>query len=114
VTAAADEKRRLIPPHYDRERPEGGYQSDAFFLQLTPAATVENRAQLTPEELADWRRSHFQLFRFDIERAVKIARLRTQRENETEPARKQANELLQDIGPASSRVGALVASRWHA
>jgi hypothetical protein len=41
------------------------------------------------------RRPHFQLFRFDVERAVRVAQIRAQREDETEPTRRQAFVLLE-------------------
>jgi hypothetical protein len=80
---------------YLRDQPEGTYESDEFFERFTPKVLAENLAQLSPEELEDWRERHFKLYRFDVERVVRVAYLRAQRENEIEPARRQANELLE-------------------
>jgi hypothetical protein len=99
---------------YLRDEPEGAYRSDKFFERFTPKALADSwaqltseeksapweqndgQAQLTPkEELAFWRKSHFEVFRFDVERVVKVAYIRARRENEVEPARRQANELLE-------------------
>jgi hypothetical protein len=59
-------------------------------------ADPEELKEIAPEGLKNHRRAEFRsLFRYDVERLVKLAWLRVQREDEIEPTRQKANELLQ-------------------
>ena len=90
-------------PQFDRGRPEGAYQSDAFFPRFTPGIPSD---KLSDED----RRPYFELFRYDVDRVVRVARIRAQREDEIEPARRQAFELqgiLAEIHPELQRIANL-------
>jgi hypothetical protein len=85
---------------FDRGRPEGAYQSDAFFPHFTPVIPLD---KLSDED----RRPYFELFRYDVDRAVRVARVRAQREDEIEPARQQAFDLqdtLAEMHPQLQRI----------
>jgi hypothetical protein len=76
---------------------EGFYRFDAFFPQFTPGVgarkTPRRGGEEMPEELG--RRARLELFRYDVARMVRIAELRAHRENEIEPTRREASELLE-------------------
>jgi hypothetical protein len=85
---------------FDRGQPEGAYQSDAFFPRFTPGVPLD---KLSDED----RRPYFELFRYDVDRAVRVARIRAQRENEIEPARRQAfnlQKILAEMHPELQRI----------
>jgi hypothetical protein len=90
-------------PQFDRGRPEGAYRSDAFFLRFTPGIPLD---KLSDED----RRPYFELFRYDVDRVVRVAGIRAQREDEIEPARRQAlelQEILAGIHPELQRIANL-------